>query len=78
MLLKIILDIHKVNGFVFDNTDCFAFFHENGCRLSDHAIDEMNDDIIEMSQQSLYALTKILGNGLTVQEMKQQQFKLYL
>ncbi len=32
----------------------------------------LNDDIIEMSQQSLYALTKILGNGLTVQEMKQQ------
>ncbi len=23
------------------------FFHENGCRLSDHAIDTMNDDIIE-------------------------------
>ncbi len=31
----------------------------------------LNDDIIEMSQQSLYALTKILGNGATVQEMKQ-------
>lgn len=31
----------------------------------------LNDDIIEMSQQSLYALTKILGNGFTVQEMKQ-------
>ena len=27
--LKIVLDIHKVNGFVFDNTDCFAFFHED-------------------------------------------------
>ena len=23
------------------------YFHENGCRLSDHAIDEMNDEIIE-------------------------------
>jgi hypothetical protein len=34
----------------------------------------LNDDIIEMSQQSLYALTKILGNGYTVQEMKQQIF----
>lgn len=32
----------------------------------------LNDDIIEMSQQSLYALTKILGNGLSVQEMKQR------
>lgn len=32
----------------------------------------LNDDIIEMSQQSLYALTKVLGSGLTVQEMKQE------
>lgn len=32
----------------------------------------LNDDIVEMSQQSLYALTKVLGNGLTVQEMKQE------
>lgn len=32
----------------------------------------LNDDIIEMSQQSLYALTKILANGLSVQEMKQE------
>lgn len=31
----------------------------------------LNDDIIEMSQQSLYALTKVLGNGLSVQDMKQ-------
>lgn len=31
----------------------------------------LNDDIIEMSQRSLYALTKILGNGYTVQQMKQ-------
>ena len=23
------------------------YFHQNGCRLSDHSIDEMNDDIIE-------------------------------
>lgn len=34
----------------------------------------LNDDIIEMSQQSLYALTKILGNGLNVQEMKQEVY----
>ena len=32
----------------------------------------LNDDIIEMSQQSLYALTKVLGSGLSVQEMKQE------
>ncbi|MDE7361027.1 MAG: DUF3825 domain-containing protein [Oscillospiraceae bacterium] len=32
----------------------------------------LNDDIIEMTQQSLYALTKILGNGYTVQQMKQE------
>lgn len=34
----------------------------------------LNDDIIEMSQQSLYALTKILGNGMNVQEMKQEVY----
>lgn len=31
----------------------------------------LNDDIIEMTQRSLFALTKILGNGYTVQQMKQ-------
>lgn len=35
----------------------------------------LNDDIIEMTQQSLYALTKILGCGLTVQQMKQEVFQ---
>jgi len=30
-----------------DITDRMDYFHENGCRLSDHAIDEMNDEIIE-------------------------------
>lgn len=35
----------------------------------------LNDDIIEMSQQSLYALTKVLGTGLTVQEMKQEIYE---
>lgn len=35
----------------------------------------LNDDIIEMTQQSLYALTKILGNGLTVQQMKQEIYR---
>lgn len=35
----------------------------------------LNDDIIEMSQRSLYALTKILGNGYTVQQMKQEIYE---
>ncbi|MCM1274048.1 MAG: DUF3825 domain-containing protein [Lachnospiraceae bacterium] len=35
----------------------------------------LNDDIIEMTQQSLYALTKILSNGLTVQQMKQEIYR---
>lgn len=35
----------------------------------------LNDDIIEMTQQSLYALTKILGNNYTVQQMKQEIFR---
>ena len=30
-----------------DITDRMDFFHENGCRLSDHSVDEMNDDVIE-------------------------------
>ncbi len=34
----------------------------------------LNDDIIEMTQQSLYALSKILGNDLTVQQIKQMVF----
>ncbi len=32
----------------------------------------LNDDIIEMTQRSLYALTKIIGNGYSVQQMKQE------
>lgn len=35
----------------------------------------LNDDIIEMTQQSLYALTKILSNGYTVQQMKQEIYR---
>lgn len=52
------------------------------CRTDDHGHPadsffgnkniNLNDDIIEMSQQSLYALTKVLGSGLSVQEMKQE------
>lgn len=32
----------------------------------------LNDDIIEMSQRSLYALTKIIGGSITVGQMKQE------
>ena len=30
-----------------DITDRMDYFHENGCRLSDHSIDTMNDDVVE-------------------------------
>ena len=30
-----------------DITERMDYFHENGCRLADHAIDEINDDLIE-------------------------------
>ncbi len=30
-----------------DITDRMDYFHENGCRLSDHAVDDMNDETIE-------------------------------
>jgi len=30
-----------------DITERMDYFHENGCRLSDHAIDEMNNELIE-------------------------------
>ena len=30
-----------------DITDRMDYFNENGCHLSDHSIDEMNDDVIE-------------------------------
>ncbi len=30
-----------------DITERMDYFHQNGCRLSDHAIDEMNDELIE-------------------------------
>ncbi len=35
----------------------------------------LNDDIIEITQQSLYALTKILDNGSTVTVMKQEIYR---
>lgn len=31
-----------------DITERMDYFHENGCRLSDHAIDEINDELIEI------------------------------
>ena len=37
-------DLNEINS---DFPERMDFFHENGCRLSDHAVDEMNDEIIE-------------------------------
>jgi len=37
-------DLTNIKG---DITDRMDYFKENGCKLSDHSIDEMNDDIIE-------------------------------
>ena len=37
-------DLNDIRDDICDRMD---FFHQNGCRLSDHAIDEMNDEIIE-------------------------------
>ncbi|MBQ2891028.1 MAG: glucuronate isomerase [Clostridia bacterium] len=36
-----------LNNIKEDITERMDYFHENGCRLSDHSIDEMNDEIIE-------------------------------
>ncbi len=36
-----------LNNLKSDLPERMDYFHENGCRLSDHAIDEMNDEIIE-------------------------------
>jgi len=36
-----------LNNLKCDLPERMDYFHENGCRLSDHAIDEMNDEIIE-------------------------------
>lgn len=78
-------DFPEVFGFQDDNNDEFIEIKKwhNGTEENNsdaHPADNffgspdiiLNDDIIEMSQRSLYALTKILGNGLTVQEMKQE------
>lgn len=37
-------DLNDIRDDIGERMD---YFHENGCRLSDHAIDEMNGDIIE-------------------------------
>ncbi len=37
-------DLSKINSDLPERLD---FFHENGCRLSDHAVDSMDDDTIE-------------------------------
>lgn len=35
----------------------------------------LNDDIIEISQRSLYALTKVFGTGITVGQLKQEIYE---
>lgn len=78
-------DFPEVFGFQDDNNDEFIEIKKwhNGTeenKFDAHPADNffgsldiiLNDDIIEMSQRSLYALTKILDNGLTVQDMKQE------
>jgi len=37
-------DLDNIKSDIGERMD---FFHENGCRLSDHAVDKMDDDIIE-------------------------------
>lgn len=37
-------DLRNLKG---DITQRMDFFHQNGCRLSDHAVDEMSDEMIE-------------------------------
>lgn len=77
-------DFPEVFKFQDDNNDEFIEIkrwnngteeHDSETHPADNFFGSMdiilNDDIIEMTQRSLYALTKILGNGLTIQEMKQ-------
>lgn len=81
-------DFPEVFGFQQDNNDEFIEIKKwrngiDGHDCEEHPADNffgsldviLNDDIIEMSQKSLYALTKILDNGYTVQEMKQDIFE---
>ncbi len=52
---------------------------KNSCHPADNFFGSrniiLNDDIIEMTQQSLFALTKFLGNGMSVQQMKQEIYR---
>ncbi len=36
--------LYSING---DITERMDYFHENGCRLSDHAVDKMDGDVVE-------------------------------
>lgn len=68
--------------------DTYVIIKNWQCRITDsaeHPADSffgsksiiLNDDIIEMSQQSLYALTMKLENGYTVQQMKARIFEAF-
>ena len=58
---------NKCSGAVNESHPADSFFGTSNIIL--------NDDIIEMTQQSLYALTKILDNGCTVTMMKQEIYR---
>lgn len=58
---------NRTSGGESDSHPADSFFGTNNIIL--------NDDIIEMTQQSLYALTKILDNGCTVTVMKQEIYR---
>lgn len=85
-------DLPEIFGFQSDDNDLFIHIKtwDEGEQIMSQTVREhpadsffgtnnviLNDDIIEMSQQSLYALTKILGNGLSVQEMKQHIYNAF-
>lgn len=79
-------DFPEMFAFQKDNNDEFIEIikwntgEDTAERNNDHPADGffgtanliLNDDIIEMSQRSLYALTKIIGSNVTVSQMKQE------
>ncbi len=56
------------------------YFHENGCRLCDHAVDEMNDMILETlihawdTKQSFWNLLAFLQNEVKVRDLQAFSF----
>lgn len=78
---ELIGQVPELFGTPYYNADSYVLIrHWKGESAAGHPADNffgtknviLNDDIVEMSQQSLYALTKIMGWGMNVQEMKQE------